>query len=341
MGDMPGMGHLSALSPLSWGSFFSTWSLKPAWLIAVLVLAGAYLLARTRAGERSTVAPWRVASFLGGLAVMWVAVASAIGGYAMAVFWMHMVLHLVLIMVVPALLVLGHPITVLVESLSPSGQRRALRVLHSLPFALLTHWATGLVVYSAVIIYTHLGDFMDRMAMSHWLMNGEQVAYVVAGYLLLLPLIGEEPIRARPPYLLRMVVLVAAMIPDTIVGIVLLQTSTVPFPMMMRMHPSWAPNHLSDVHAAGGLMWAAGDGLMMTIAVGLVLAVVTSPARRDQMTGAWLESARRSALLEHVASSGAEAPRTEDGQVLDTDGDEALDAYNRMLARLQQHEADR
>ena len=175
-------------------------------------------------------AAWRVAMFVAGSALLWVCVASAIGTYAMSIFWMHMVLHLALIMVVPALLVLGHPLTVLVEALPPARQRRARAVLASRPAGVLTHPVTGALVYAVVIVATHLTGFMDQMAQHAWLMTGEQVLYVVAGWLFLLPLIGEEPLRANPPYLFRLILLVAAMVPDTVVGIVLLQTDPRPVP---------------------------------------------------------------------------------------------------------------
>jgi len=160
------------------------------------------------------------------------------------------------------------------------------------------------------------------------------VLYVVTGWVFLTPMLAEEPVRPNPPYLVRLVFLVAAMLPDTIVGIVLLQTNSDPFPMMFRMHPAWAPSAVADLHAAGGLMWAAGDGLMMLIAIGLMISVVTSPSRREKMTGRWLDSARRQALAAHVAHMGAEMPEGPAGQDFDPDSDEALEAYNRMLAEL-------
>lgn len=324
MSGMPGMG--TDLSPLTWSTFFGTWRLQAGWLEAAVLMIGAYLLARRSAGAESTVRPWRVASWISGVVLMWVFVASAIGTYAMSVFWMHMVLHLLLIMVIPGLLVLGHPLTVLLEAFHGPARERVQRILHSWPVTVLSHPATGVLIYTATIIGTHLTNFMDTMAQHTWLMAGEQVLYIVAGYLFLQPLLGEEPTKPNPPYLLRIGLLVAAMIPDTIVGIVLLQTNTVPFPEMMRMHPAWAPQPLSDVHAAGGLMWAAGDGLMMAIGIGLMISVITSVDRRNKMTGSWLEGARRSALAEHTG---------EDVEgINDPDGEEALAAYNRMLARL-------
>ena len=320
------------LSPLTWSSFLTTWRLEPGWMLVCAALLAGYLAGWRAAGPRSTVRLWRACLFALGCVILWATVASAIGAYAMAVFWMHMVLHLMLIMVVPPLLVLGHPLTVLVEGVPRPAQERVRRLLASRPAGVLTHPATGFVVYLVTIIGTHLTGFMDRMAQHAWLMTGEQVLYVAAGAMLLLPLIGEEPIRYRPPYLLRLLIILAAMVPDTIVGIVLLQTDTVPFPVMMAEHPAWAPPALQDVQTGGGLMWAVGDGLMMSIGVGLMLSVITSPSRQQHLLGAWLERARSAALRSDGATSPEEASarRTDP----DPDTDEALAAYNRRLARL-------
>ncbi|WP_427892829.1 cytochrome c oxidase assembly protein [Kribbella sp. GL6] len=317
---------MSGMEPLTWASFLGSWRLAPVWLAVCVVLAGGYLMLRLRGSGRSTVRPWRAASFVLGCAILWVCIASGIGAYAMSVFWMHMVLHLTLIMVVPILLVLGHPITVALESAPTERQSRARRIVASRPVGLLTHPAAGLAIYTLVIVGTHLTGFMDQMAMTPWLMTGEQVLYVVAGYLFFLPLLGEEPLHSDPGYLFRLVLFLIAMLPDTVVGIVLLQTTRNPFPMMMAMHPQWAPPALDDIHAAGGLMWAAGDGLMMFAAVGLMISVVTSPAKRERMTGCWLDAVRRGVISTEVGADPKEQ--------LDPDSDEAHEAYNRMLQRL-------
>lgn len=321
---------MSELPELGWAEFFGTWSLQLGWLIPLVILGELYLLGRRRA-PRSSVPVWRVVCFLAGLALTWVCVASAIGAYSMSLAWMHMVLHLSLIMVIPALLVLGHPLTVLAEAVP--GARD---VLMSRPLGLLLNSVTGVVLYSVTIIGTHLTDFMDRMAMNSALMVGEQVLYVVAGYLFLLPLIGEEPIRSQPSYLWRIGLLVFGMIPDTIVGIVMLQTDRDLYPMYSSMRPDWALDPVRDIQTAGALMWAGGDGGMMFLAIGLAIAVVTSPRRRTRMLSPWLERVRGNTLVAHVNDSGVtDAP---DGNTLDADSDEALDAYNRMLKKLSEHE---
>lgn len=326
------MTGMSELPPLTWGTFFSTWDVPIGWSIACVAALAVYLVGWRRAGAASTVRPWRVASFVLGLAITWACMASAVGVYAMALFWMHMVLHLTLITVAPAFLVVGHPITVLVEALAPPKRDRLLGVLRSRPAGVLTHPLTGLTVYAATIIGTHLTGFMDQMALHHSLMVGEQVLYLAAGYLFLLPLVGEEPLRNDLSYGGRMILLVAGMIPDTIVGIVLLQTETNPFRTFASMRPGWAPDALDDLQAAGGLMWAEGDGLMMALAVAVMIAAITTEKRRERIVGPWLQGVRRSTL------AGPENPRGGDegvaAQDVDPDSDEALEAYNRMLAGL-------
>jgi putative copper resistance protein D len=329
------------MPPLAWSSFLTTWQLEPGWLVAVAGLSAGYLVLWRRS-DSSTVPLWRVLFFLGGLALTWFIVASAIGAYALSVFWVHMVMHLLLIMVVPAMLVLGLPLTVLIEGTRPTTSARLRAALASRPVGLLTHPVTGLLVYSTVVMGTHLTSFLDQVATHGWLVWGEQVLYIVGGYLFLLPLLGEEPLRRDTPYLLRLILLMAGGGPDTLVGVVLLQTNTVMFPDMMSAHPSWAPAPLTDLHIGGAMMWAGGDGLMMLIGVALMISVVTSPTRQRRMLGGWLEDARRASMaaqLHERSTRGAAGDSSATtAQDFDPDSDEAWEAYNRMLARLRDQE---
>jgi putative copper resistance protein D len=313
--------------PLTWASFLSSWQLAPGWLTGVLLAAAAYVALRLIARGHSTVRPWRTGCFLFGCTLLWVCAASGVGAYAMSLFWMHMVLHLLLIMVVPAALVIGHPLTVVVEGLGGEARAGAQRALGTRSVGVLTHPLTGLLLYSVVIVGTHLTGFMDEMAKHGWLMTGEQLLYVVAGTCFLLPLLADEPIRRNAPYGARLLVLLLAMVPDTVVGIVLLQSDDDLFPALMRNRPGWAPPPVRDVNIAGGLMWAGGDGLMMLIAIGLMLSVISSPSRRERLTGSWLEDIRRQVV-------------TENGERVHPDSQEALEAYNRRLQRLTGHPQD-
>ncbi len=321
------------LPPFGWGPLLHDWKFVPGWTVfAVLLLAG-YLMLFVRgrgSGDRS-VHPARAGCFAFGLLLLVATVSSAIDTYAMSAFWVHMVEHLLLIMGVPALLVLGHPLAVVRASVPGSRRHRVDAVLQSWPVSVATHPLVGMLCYAGVIVGTHLTSFMDQMVLHPWLMPVEQVLYVASGWLMLLTLIGDEPIRWRLPYLLRFGLVFVGMIPDTVVGLVLLQTNNDPFPLMFAQHPGWAPAPLHDLQLGGGLMWVVGDGMMMCYGVGLIVALAAGQGARSHMIGPWLESVRRQALVDHVAASGDTEGYS--GDDVDVD-DDALAAYNRMLARL-------
>ena len=328
---------VSSRSQLDGHTLVTTWSAHPGWLVAGAVILLGYAWAVRRAARHDRPLPvWRVVSFVLGIVVLEITIASAIDAYAMDLFWMHMVEHLMLIMVIPVFLVLGHPLTAIRDALRSPARERFATGLKSRPVGFLTSPLVGLLVYSVVIIVTHLTDFMDQMAMHGWVMAFEQVIYVVAGCWLLMPLLAYEPLRLNAPYLLRIAVLFLAMVPDAVVGIVLLQTDDNLFPMMTSMRPSWALDPVRDINTAGALMWAAGDGLMMFIAVGVVIAMISDPDQSRQDFGTWLEGARRRTMVQHVNfATGDDATVNADAETdFDPDGDEALAAYNRMLGRL-------
>jgi len=327
----------AGLPRLDGHALLTTWQLVPGWSLVAVALLAAYvagLVACRHHGVRA-VPPVRVASFVAGLALLLLTLSSAIGGYAMSALWVHMIEHLLLIMVVPALLVLGHPLTVLRSAAATRGHGATVdRVLRSGPVSVLTHPLVAVLQYSVVIVATHLTSFMDVMASHHWVMVAEQVLYVVSGYFFLLPLLGHEPIRWNVPQLARIGAMLLAMTPDTIVGIVLLQASHDMFPVMEGMHPAWAPPPLDDMQIAGGLMWVAGDGLMMVFGVGLTIALISRPDSTN-ILGAGLERVRRASLTSQV-SRGDSAQTTFDPDSDVDDDDQMLDAYNRMLGRLSQ-----
>jgi cytochrome c oxidase assembly factor CtaG len=331
---MPDMEMGPTLPRLTWHVFFTSWDVQPGWYLVILaaLLAYCYGVARVRRSSSPSIHPARVVSFVAGLVVLVLSLSTAVETYSHILFWMHMVQHLLLIMVVPALLVVGQPLTVLVACTGGPVRSPIARVLHSGPAAVLTHPLTGLVLYTAIIVGTHLTSFMDQMATSSWLHPAEQVLYLAGGYLFLLPVLGNEPIRWRPPHLVRMVVLFIAMAPDTVVGIVLLQTPHNLFPAMTADRPTWTLGPVDDLNTGGGIMWAFGDGLMMLLIVAVMLAYLSHSAS-NATAGTWLEGVRRQTLARNLGYASDREPVLDHNGDVDDD-DELLEAYNQMLRRM-------
>lgn len=317
---------------LTWHVLFTTWHGNAIWDLLIVAALAAYVGGLVLARRRSTggLAWYRVLCFVLALLTLAVSVNTAIETYSHVLFWVHMVQHLLTIMVVPALLVLGSPLTLLLQVTQGQRQQRIRQVLTSGPVSLLTHPLAGVAIYTCVIVGTHLTSFMDQMMVHPWLHQAEHVLYLGGGYLFLLPLLGNEPIRWQPPYPVRLLMLFLAMAPETLVGIVLLQADHELFPAYAALHRMWGPSPLADLNRGGGIMWAFGDGLMMVFIVGVVITYITHSAA-NSTAGSWLEGVRRSTLEEHLDATGS---RTDlEHSDLDSD-DAALAAYNAMLARL-------
>src|SRR5580658_3122467 len=104
-------------------------------LIALIYTAGWLRIRRTR----PTLFPaWRLACFLGGIAFLFIAVASPLGPFSESLLFMHMAQHYVLMSLAPPLIVLGAPVVPMLRGLprwvirTVSRPMLGSRTLHSL-----------------------------------------------------------------------------------------------------------------------------------------------------------------------------------------------------------------
>src|ERR1700756_1353827 len=97
-------------------------------IVAILILTALiYLRGWMRVGRRGgeAIATWRVASFLGGLFFIGLALASPIAALDHELLTAHMVQHLLLMTLAPALTLLGAPLLPLLHGLPQMGVGRA------------------------------------------------------------------------------------------------------------------------------------------------------------------------------------------------------------------------
>ncbi len=313
------------LPPLDLGQLVRQSQLRPGVLLAVGLVALAYLLGARRARG------WpvgRTAAFLGGLVVVVVATGSGIEAYGHVLEWMHMIEHLLLIMVAPTLLAIGSPLQLAADALPARGAAAWRAVLDRPVLGWLTSPPAAAIFYAICVIGVHLTGIMDRAMTDQGLHVTEELAYLASGGLLFQLVFGQRP----GPWQLsgggRLALLALVTPVDTVVGVVLLQTGTVEGGLADGVHahprPDWAASAASDTVAAGTTMWIGGTGIMalLLLVVGLVWLHGRAPA---PVAPGWTERARLSAMAERTGE-----PERQD---LDDD-DAALDAYNRWLARM-------
>jgi putative copper resistance protein D len=285
---------------------------------------------------------------------------SGLGRYDDVLFWDHMIQHLLLIMVAPALLIAGQPVTLLLHASRNPLHTWTKRIVRSPVAAGLTWPPFGIAAYAATIIGTHLTGFMNLVLTNDAVHNAEHALFIIVGYLYLLPLVGSEPIRWRLSYPIRLIFLFIAMPVDAFTGVALGSYSTDPFPVTSGMRDrTWGPSPVDDVHIGGAVMWVGGSGIMFVLIMVTFLAWIRRGQREDGR--GWLEAARR-ANLEHLTGAdvslaasgepsgggpgrtsrtgagshpGAARPGGPARSDIDQDDDQ-LAAYNAFLARINQ-----
>jgi cytochrome c oxidase assembly factor CtaG len=331
------------LPPFSWSEAATNWQFAPIVTAFTALVAAAYLWGALRVRRRHPRRPWplvRTIPFLLGLLVINLATQSGIGTYDGTLFWDHMIQHLMLLMVAPPLLVAGQPVTLLLHASRNPLHTGVKKLIRSRPIQWITWPAFGVVAYTATIVGTHLTNFMNLVIEHDAIHEAEHVLYLVVGYLYFLPLIGQEPIRWKVSYPLRLFLLFIAMPVDAFTGVVLGSYQTDPFvPMEPR---SWGPSAVNDLHQGGAVMWIGGAAIMFALI--MVTFFQWSRETRPSAGMGWLETARRANMADRIAeanpagaASAQALGRAAGGAARNADVDEDEDqlaAYNEYLARI-------
>ncbi|HEV2373535.1 MAG TPA: cytochrome c oxidase assembly protein [Streptosporangiaceae bacterium] len=315
------------------------WESAPVVTAAVAVSAGLYLWGAWRVGRRHPARPWpwwRSALFLGGLAVVVIAIQSGIGAYDDVLFWDHMVQHLMLLMIAPPMLVAGQPVTLLLHASRNPLHSWAKRAVRSRVVTFLTWPPFTVAFYTATVAGTHLTNLAQLTHANQALHNAEHVLYLFAGYLFFMAILGKEPIRWRLSYPVRVLILALSMPVDTFTGLLLGYEGRAYALGVAGARPPGSPSPVEDVHWAGAVMWVGGDAIMFAFMM-LVVWMWSRDTTTASLSRGWLEAARKSRFEELVASQAADAGRLA-GQSGPgrggIDDDEHLAAYNAYLARL-------
>lgn len=316
-------------------ALLGTWTWHPIVAVLLIAAAGLYGWGMVRVRRRHPARPWSIgrgASFFAGLAVTGIAVMSAIGRYDTTFFWVHMIQHLLLIMVAPALLIHGKPLTLAMHASRNPLHTIIKRVLRSRLVTVITCPLFAIPAYAAVVVATHLTSFNNQVVLHPPVAAAEQVAYLAVGYLYLISGFGDEPIRWRLSRPAKMVIILLSMPIDTFTGLTLITTRTEPWPAYAAQHHTFGPDLITDVHWGGAMMWIGGDTIMIALIVTALVPWVMGRSRGGARMR-WIEQARR-ANMDRYATTVPDQAGTSPRQADVDDDDARLDAYNAWLARM-------
>ncbi|GHD52058.1 cytochrome c oxidase assembly protein [Mycetocola manganoxydans] len=238
-----------------------------------LLLATAYTIGAIRLwmqGRRWSVI--RTICFLIGCTLLAVVTGAGIEGYGYELFSVFMFQQLTLMMVVPPLLILGSPGTLLLRATPHGGLGRttlrvALGALRSPAARLAVHPATviPLAALSYLGLYlTGAADVLLRTWIGH---VGLEIAFLCIGILVATPLISADPLPRRTSFVFRVVDTFAEMQIHAILGLVLMLTHTPIIPFFATIPESWNIDPAIDQSAAGILAWTYGELPLLIILI--------------------------------------------------------------------------
>jgi putative membrane protein len=257
----------------------SHWQLP--WSLAVEAGAGAGLYTWATARVRGRWPIRRTISFLGGLGCLLVALGSGLDAYDDELLSVHMVQHMLLLMVVPALLLEGQPVLLALRTLPRRRRRTLARALtRARPYF---GPVPSLVFFSAVIVLTHLPSFYDATLRHAALHDCEHALYVISGLLAWWHILDVDPVPShRLGGLGKLGYLLAAMAPMALVGAYLNRHATLVYPAYGPPARELGVSALDDQSVAGAIMWVVGDVIMVAVGLWAIVAALVAAERRQQ-----------------------------------------------------------
>ena len=239
-----------------------------------------------------------VAFVAGGLGSIAAVTVTGIEAYDTSLLSVHMVQHMVLSMVGPIFLALGAPVALALRTLRGRPRRTLLAVLHSRVVRVLTFplVAFGLFIANPFVLYF---TGLYRQTLEHaWLHEFVHAHFILTGCLFFWPLLGLDPLPNRWPYPGRALLMVLSVPFHTVLGLTIMQSRTLlAGDYYPHLHLSWA-NPWDDQVTAGGILWAGGEIVSVTMLGILVLQWIRQSER---------EARRIDRALDRVEAAEAQA----------------------------------
>ena len=232
-------------------------------LLVALYIKGVVVL--TKRGDKWPVG--RTISFALAISAIDFATSGGLGVYALFSFEYHMIAHMVIGMIAPIGLVLSAPVTLALRTL-PLGrtpEERGVRgmliaLLHSRYAVILTNPISALALFDGSLFVLYFTDLFGNLMQSHAGHLFMNIHFLLAGFLFFHVIIGIDPNPKKIPYIVRIVVLFAAMSIHAFFSIALISASTLlDGGYYASLQTPWLTDLLADQNAGGSIGWAMGE----------------------------------------------------------------------------------
>jgi cytochrome c oxidase assembly factor CtaG/ferredoxin len=226
---------------------------------------------------------WRLASFLGGVGTVFLALDSPLDTFSNLLLQVHMIQHLLLMMIAPPLLLLANPFLPLLIGLPRPIVIEAIR-----PFLLwrvckrfgrwLTHPKVTWILFVVMTLGWHAPPLYELTLRSPTWHIVEHACFLGSGILFWWPVVQPWPSRPQWPEWTIIPYLLLADVQNTVLSAFLTLSDRVLYPTYSLVPQFPGMNPLTDQHAAGAIMWVPGS-IIYLIPAGIIAMRFLSPRR--------------------------------------------------------------
>ena len=289
-------------------------------MLALLIISVALyikgVLILTRRGDKWPVS--RTIAFALGISAVDFATSGGLGLYSHFAFSNHMMAHMVLGMIAPIGIVLGAPITLALRTL-PQGRNKEeqgvrgsfIVLLHSRLSKFYTNPVVALAIFDGSLFALYFTPLFGNLMQGHSGHFFMSLHFLLAGILFFQVIIGVDPLPGRVPYLVKIIIIFAAMSIHAYFSIALMSsTSLIDNGFFAQLERPWATDLLADQKLGGAIGWAMGE-------IPILLALVATFLQWQR------EDKKEAGRIDRAADRAAAMGEDDD-----------LAQYNRYLAQL-------
>ncbi|MEI7778212.1 MAG: cytochrome c oxidase assembly protein [Actinomycetes bacterium] len=306
------MGGYTGPPALTLTRAFSAWTVSVTALFFIVIAGGTYLWAV--AAVRRSGRTWpvgRTLCFVGlGLGSFAVATMSFLGAYAHVLFWVYATQVVTLLMVTPALLALGAPMTLAEAVLAPPLATRLASWPETRHGRVLTYPVVGTLLIAAVpfvVYFTHTFEFLMRHRVAYEL---GQLIFVAIGFLFFWPLLSSDRHVRRWSWPVATLVVFVETLFDSVPGIAIwLSTRLIAPTYFAEVARPWGRSAISDQKFGGVMLWAVGE----VVGVPLIIAMAVQWMRADEREAGVID--RELDNASNRIPESLETPDQEGGQI--------------------------
>ncbi len=252
-------------------------------VVALIYVRGWQRIRRTRPAQFPA---WRLMAFLGGIAALFVAVASPLDTFSESLLFMHMAQHFVLMSIAPPLIVLGAPIVPVLRGLprlmicllKPLFVTRAFRASGQFLSRPRMAWLAMNVSY----IGWHIPRAYEfALASENW-HNFEHACFFFTNLMFWWPIVCPWPSRPLQSRWVLIPYLLLADVVNTGVSAFLCFAGRLLYPSYDALSRPFGLSALNDQVAAGAFMWVCGSMVFLLTAFAVTAQILSFPAVSKQ-----------------------------------------------------------